>query len=244
MLTRLHDPIQLLRHKMESVARLTSGDRDELAGLPIRVVSLGADQDIVRQSDRSVQSCVLMRGMACSSKMTGDGGRQIIAFHLPGDLPDLLSLHVGTMDTTVTTMTPASIGIILHEDLRALFGNPRLVTALWRSLVADAAVTREWVVNLGDRQALPRTAHLLSELINRMEGIGAVDGDSFDLPITQEKLADALGMSSVHANRCLQNLRRRGLISWTGKVLAVLDRPALAELGDFDAGYLQLCAPN
>jgi len=240
MLTRLHDPIELLRHKMEGVAELTNAERKALAALPIRVVALAADQDIVRQADKSLQSCLLMQGLACSSKVVGDGRRQIVAFHLPGDLPDLMSLHVGTVDTTVMTMTPAKVGVILHEHLRELFANHRLATAFWRSLVADAAVAREWTVNLGRRDGPSRTAHLLSELIARMRDIGAVNGDSFDLPITQEELGDALGMSTVHVNRCLQSLRRKGLISWVGATLSILDRSSLAEAGDFNDEYLNL----
>lgn len=240
MLTRLHDPIQLVQRKMEDVAALTADDREALAALPIRVIALDADQDIVRQADRSLQSCLLIQGLACSSKILGNGKRQIIAFHLPGDMPDLQSLHLGAVDITVTTMTPAKVGIILHEHLRELFDNRRLATGLWRSLVADAAISREWVANVGQRQGVCRTAHLLSELITRMHAIGAVKGDSFDLPITQEELGDALGISAVHVNRCLQELRRQGLISWVGATLSILDREALAEVGDFDDEYLHL----
>jgi CRP-like cAMP-binding protein len=226
---------------MESVFGLTNNERSALAALPIRVVSLCADQDIVRQADRSLQSCLVMQGLACSSKITGEGKRQIVALHLPGDMPDLISLHVGTVDMTVTTMTAAKVGIILHEHLRELFANSQLATALWRSIVADAAITREWTVNLGHRKALSRTAHLLSELITRMHAIGAVEGDSFDLPISQAELADALGLSTVHVNRSLQSLRRKKLISWVGATVSVLDREALAEIGDFDDDYLHLC---
>jgi CRP-like cAMP-binding protein len=242
MLTRLHDPVQLFRHKMEGVAELSASERNALTALPVRVVSLGADQDIVRQADRNMQCCLLMQGLACSSKLTGEGRRQIVAFHLPGDIPDLLSLHVGTVDTTVTTMTAARVGVILHEHLRELFANRHLATALWRSLVTEAAIAREWAVNLGQRRGPARTAHLLSELITRMHAIGAIEGDSFDLPITQQELADALGLSTVHVNRSLQALRGQGLISWVGKIMSVLDREALAEAGDFDEGYLHLGA--
>jgi len=225
---------------MEDVIDLTESERNALAGLPIRVVSLDADCDIVREADRNLQACLLMQGLACSFKMTGDGKRQIVAFHLPGDMPDLLSLHVGTVDTTVSTITAVKVGVILHEHLRELFENRRLATALWRALVADAAITREWAVNLGQRKALPRTAHLLSELTTRMHDIGAVESDSFDLPITQSELGDALGISTVQVNRSLQALRRKGLIAWVGKKLSILDRTGLAEFGDFDDGYLHL----
>lgn len=242
MLTRLHDPIQLLQRKMEDIAALTADDLQALAALPIRVIALEADQDIVRQAGRNSQSCLLVQGLACSSKMLGSGKRQIVAFHLPGDMPDLQSMYLGTVDITVTTMTPAKIGIVLHEHLRELFDNSRFTTAFWRSLVTDAAISREWVANVGQRQGVCRTAHLFSELITRMHAIGAVKGGSFDLPITQEELGDALGMSTVHVNRCLQALRRQGLISWLGKTVSILDREALAEIGDFNDYYLYLGA--
>jgi CRP-like cAMP-binding protein len=240
MLNRLHDPLQLLRHKIESIVDLTEDDHRALNELPIRLIELGANQDIVRQADKSLQSCLLMRGLACSSKIVADGRRQIVAFHLPGDMPDLQSLHLGIIDTTVTTLTPAAVGIVLHEHLRQLFDRRRLATALWRYLVTDAAVSREWVANVGQREGVSRTAHLMCELITRMHAIGAVDGDSFDLPVTQQELADALGMSSVHVNRCLQVLRKLGLIAFAGGTLSVVNQEGLERIGDFSDDYLHL----
>lgn len=237
MFTRTHDPVQLLQRKLD-VSDLSYNDRDALAALSIRVVPMGADQDIVLQGDQTSQSCLLVQGLACSWKITGKGKRQIVAFHLPGDLPDLLNLHSGVVDTAVTTLTPAKVGIILHKDLRQLFARPRLAEALWGSLVTDAAIAREWAVNLGRREGPCRTAHLLSELMERMHSIGAVEGDSFELPITQEVFGDALGMSTVHVNRCLKALRRQGLISWVGGRLFILDLEALADFGDFEDSYL------
>jgi len=242
MLNRLHDPVELLQRKLERVAALTSDDRRALAALPLRVAHFRADQDIVRQADRTLQSCLLIQGLACSYKIVGHGKRQIVAIHLPGDMPDLQSLHLGQVDTTVMTMVPTKVAIILHEHLGGLFANPHIATALWRSIVADAAIAREWVANVGRRRAVTRTAHLLTELITRMYAIGAVKGDSFELPITQEELGDALGMSVVHVNRSLRALRQQGLISWVGPVVSILDLQALATVADFDADYLHFGA--
>lgn len=241
MFTQLHDPVHLLMRKMEGIDGLSDSDRVALAKLPIRSITLGTDKDIVREGDRSLQSCILLQGLACSSKITGAGKRQIVAFHLPGDMPDLQSLTLGTIDTTITTMIPSKVGIILHEHLLGLFENRRLNAGFVRSLVLDAAVSREWVVNVGRRDALSSTAHLLSELSTRMHSIGAAaDGNSFDLPITQQDLADALGLSIVHANRCLQVLRKKSLISWVGQTLTILDREGLEEIGDFTPDYLHM----
>lgn len=210
MLNRLHDPVELLQRKIERAAALTSEDRRVLAALPIRVADFRADQDVVRQADRTLQSCLLIQGLACSYKIVENGKRQIVAIHLPGDMPDLQSFHIGQVDTTVTTMVPTKVAIILHEHLSGLFANPHIAAAFWRLLVADAAIAREWVANVGRRRAVARTAHLLAELITRMYAIGAVKGDSFELPITQEELGDALGMSVVHVNRSLRALRQQG----------------------------------
>lgn len=239
MLTRLHEPVTLLRLRLAGLD-LSPGEEKAITSLPVRAVSLAADQSIIREADRSQQSCILLQGLACSSKVTGEGKRQIVGFHLPGDMPDLLSFHLGTIDTAITTMTPARIGIILHEHLEELFTHRRLAAALWRAMVSEAAIHREWVVNVGRRRGIARTAHLLCELVCRMEAIGAIDGDNFELPLTQEEMADALGLSIVHVNRSLQVLRQQGLITWRGPVLRVLDRPALMEMGDFNDDYLHL----
>jgi CRP-like cAMP-binding protein len=233
----------LLERKIGPPSALAQDDRRAIGALPIRMVAVRPDQDLIRQGDRISQSCLLVQGLACSWKMTGEGRRQIIAFHLPGDLPDLLNLHSGTADAAVTTLTPAKFGIIIHDDLRELFDRPRIVAALWGSVAVDAAVACEWAVNLGRRDGPCRTAHLLSELLHRMHVIHAVEGDSFDLPVTQEELGDALGMSTVHVNRCLQALRRKGLISWKGGIVSVLDSKALAAFGDFEPSYLNSGRP-
>lgn len=237
MLVRVHDPVQLLSHKFRNIAELSAEELDALAAVPIRVVSMAADQSIVIQDDPDPQSFVLIQGLACSFKVNGDGSRQIVAFHLPGDMPDLLSLGFGRADATIATMTACTIGLIRNDHLRELFAKG-LAVALWHVLAADAAITREWVVNLGARNSLSRTAHLLSELFARMQAIGAVKGDSFELPITQQELGDALGISVVHVNRSLKTLRMQGLISWVGVKVSILDRVALAEVGSFVGDYL------
>jgi CRP-like cAMP-binding protein len=238
MLHRAHDPVLLLANKIGPASFLLEDDRRTLAALPIRVIAVEADRDLVREADQTSQASVLTRGLACSWKMTGRGKRQIIAFHLPGDLPDILNLHGGTADACVTTLTPATFGIIRHDNLRALFNHPRIAAALWGAVVSDGAIAREWAVNLGRREGACRAAHLLCELLHRMHTIDEVEGDSFDLPITQEELGDALGMSTVHVSRCLQSLRSQGLISWKQGVLSVLNREALVEFGDFQESYL------
>jgi CRP-like cAMP-binding protein len=239
MLNRFHDPNTLLRNKMERFVELSDRDRRALSALPIRVVAFGRDQEVVREADPTTRSCLLVQGLACSSKVLSDGRRQIMAMHFAGDIPDLHSLEVGLADATITTMVPSTVGIILHEHLRDLRINPNLFTALWRWVVADGVITREWVANLGQRQAIVRTAHLLSELSVRMRALGAAGaGSSYDLPVTQQELGDTLGLSTVHVNRCLQVLRRQRLISWVGTTLTILDQDGLEEAGDFSDDYL------
>ena len=140
--------------------------------------------------------------------MTAEGKRQILSFHISGDIPDLQSLHLSVMDHSLGTLIPCKLAFIQHDDLRSLMRNhPRLGDLFWRDTLIDAAVFRQWVVNVGRRQALARMAHLLCELLVRLRAVELVEDHAFDLPVTQAELADALGISNVHVNRVLQDLR-------------------------------------
>ncbi|MGF9764462.1 Crp/Fnr family transcriptional regulator [Microvirga sp. 0TCS3.31] len=227
--------------KLESIARLSDEEKQALQDLPVQVTVLMADEDIVRIGDRPSQSCVLIEGYTCVYKLTSEGKRQIMALHVPGDMPDLQSLHLKVMDNSVATMTPCTVGFIQHEDLRRVCERyPRITAAFWRETLVDASIFREWLLNLGRREAYDRMAHLLCELLVRLKAVGLVQDGTFDLPITQGELADAIGASNVHVNRVLQALRADGLIRTTGSQVTILDWEKLKEVGDFDPLYLHL----
>jgi CRP-like cAMP-binding protein len=225
--------------KLETVTDISEQERAALVALPIQVQELRADHLIVREGDRVSRSCLLLEGFACRSKMTADGKRQITSFHIPGEMPDLQSIHLKTMDHTLQTLTRCKVGFIAHEEIiRLCEAHPRIAAALWRETLIDASIFREWVLNVGRRDAYPRMAHLLCEIFARLEAVGLTDGKTCEFPITQIELADATGLSTVHVNRTVQELRARGLITLTSKSLTVNDWEGLKAAGEFDAAYL------
>jgi CRP-like cAMP-binding protein len=227
--------------KLDSIYILDEEDHIAIRRLPVQTVDIKADQDIVREGDRPTRSCFLLSGLACWSKNTGAGKRQIMSFQIPGDVPDLQSIHLTTLDSTLTTLSPCRVAFVQHEPLRDLCGRrPNVASAYWRMTLIDAAIFREWVVNVGSRQAYSRVSHLLCEMVARYEAVGLTHSYAMELPITQTELADATGLSTVHVNRTLQALRRKKLISWKDAKFEVLDWPGLKEAGDFDATYLHL----
>jgi CRP-like cAMP-binding protein len=235
-----HFIANLLR-KIDPIDVLSDGDKHALANLPMQIVQLRAGQDIVRQGDRPTRSCLLIDGFASASKVTGEGNRQIASLYISGDIPDLQSLHLRVMDITFTTMTTCRVGFIQHEPLAQMCAAfPALGAAMWRTTLVDAAVYREWVANVGQRQAHTRMAHLLCEVIVRLRTIGLAQDYACDLPMTQADIGDAIGVSVVHVNRILGRLRTEGLIIFKNKRLKVLDWPGLMATGDFDAAYLHL----
>jgi CRP-like cAMP-binding protein len=234
----------LLLRKLNSIATLDHEDQIAVDRLPLQLTDLKADQDIVREGDRPKRSCFLLSGMACWFKMTGEGRRQILSFQISGDLPDMQSVHLSTLDSTLITISPCRVAFVQHEALLDICAKrPNVANAFWRMTLIDAAIFREWVANVGSRQALGRVAHLLCELVVRLRAIGLADKLVFELPVTQTELADATGLSTVHVNRTLQSLRKQKLIHWKDSQLEVLDWAGLQHAGDFDPSYLHLKTP-
>lgn len=230
--------------KLESVAPLSGEDRAALAGLPLRVQAFDEKTDIVRQGDVPRECALVLEGFVARYRLLGTGQRQIVAIHMPGDLPDLQSLHLGVMDHSVGALSPVRIGFIPHAAMHDLIrARPGVADALWRDTLIDAAGFREWLAGLGRRSAHQRIAHLLCELYVKLRAVGLAAGDGFDLPVTQLDLADTLGLSSVHVNRVLQDLRREGLITSRGRFVGVPDSPRLMAAADFDSAYLHLRRP-
>lgn len=227
--------------KLDSIHALDDDDRSAINRLPLQIVDLRADQDIVREGDRPSRSCFFLSGLACWYKVTGEGKTQILSFQIPGDLPDLQSIHLSTLDSSLKTLSPSRVAFVQHEPLREICARrPNVASAFWRMTLIDAAIFREWVANVGSRQAYGRVSHLLCEMVVRLNAVGLADQHSCDLPITQTELGAATGLSTVHVNRTLQTLRRKKLIRWQDSRLDVLDWKGLREAGDFDATYLHL----
>ena len=227
--------------KLESVARLTRKDCAAIAALPLRTRSVDAGADIIAEGDQPRECCLVIDGLLCRYSITGAGDRQIVSFHIAGDLPDRDSLHLAAMDHGVCSVSPARVAFIPQPALLQLIEtHPNVALALWRDTVTDGAIYRQWLTSVGRRTARQRLAHLVCEIYMRMAAVGLADGDHFSFPVTQTQLGYALGLSAVHVNRTLQELRHEGLLTWKGPVVMLLDHAALREVGDFDPGYLQL----
>jgi CRP-like cAMP-binding protein len=230
-----------LLSRFERVFALTEDEQDALAAFPVRLATVKAGQHVVRAGDRPSRSALVVDGLSCTSKTTDKGRRQITAFHIKGDMPDLHSLHLSVLDTDLQTVTDCTIAFMEHGALKKLsHDHPRIAASMWRTTLVDGAIYREWVTNIGQREAKSRIAHLFCEMLARNEAVGLADGDSCEFRVSQSMLAEAAGISSVHVNRSLQALRSEGLISFEGGILTIPNRERLEEEADFDPTYLHL----
>jgi CRP-like cAMP-binding protein len=230
-----------LLRKLESVASLSDEEKAAILDLPITVRQMRADHDLVRERDRPTQCCLVLDGWLCRYKILESGARQIFSFHIAGDIPDLQSLHLRVMDHNLGSLVQSTVAFIPHESVRNLAKDfPHICNVLWRDTLIDAAIFREWMVGMGRRDAPSRIAHLLCELFVKLRAVGLTKDHSCHFPITQSVLGDALGLSTVHVNRSLMELRGKGLITLEKQVLTFLKWDELREEGGFDALYLHL----
>lgn len=202
---------------------------------------VGPDQILVRSGQELHQSILLLDGWLVRSKDLPSGERQIMEVHLPGDFADLHGFTLKRLDHEIISMTECVIGIVPHERLMELTElHPRLTRIYWLLTNIDAAIAREMALSLGQRSAISRMAHLFCELHVRLGVVGKTDGDTFEFPLTQRELSECLGLTVVHVNRTLQELRRRGIVESESRRIAIVDRPALESIAEFDPTYLQL----
>jgi CRP-like cAMP-binding protein len=235
-----HAMIRLLR-KLESIATLTDAERQAIQSLPVKIHHLDARKDIVRDGDQPSHCCLILEGWACKYKLLSEGKRQILSFHIPGDMPDLQSLHVHTMDHSLATVTNATVAFIPHESLRKLTAEfPSIGALLWRDTLIDAAIFREWMISMGRRSAFEQVAHLFCELYLKLQAVGLAGNYRCPLPVTQVDLADALGLTPVHVNRVLKEMRGRALITLRSSTLVIEAWDELLRVSEFDPTYLRL----
>ena len=231
-----------LTMKLEQFIRFDPSERErlnELLTYPTRTYARG--QHIIEEGHKIRDIHLVLTGLAVREKILADGSRQIMAFLVPGDLCDVEVFVLEAMDHNITALTETTCVVLpaqLIEDL--LTESSTLTRALWWSTMTDAAVLRERIVDHGSRDAREHMAHLFYELLVRYRIVGETTDDALPFPMTQEDLADATGLSSVHVNRTLQQLRAEGLIELRGKVLTVLDAERLKEVARFEANYLHL----
>jgi CRP-like cAMP-binding protein len=233
-----HSPLVRM---FNSSINLSLAEEDAIRALPMRVKVLAAKQELIAEQNSPKQCCVVLEGYACTYRDVRDGNRQILSFHVRGDMPDLQNLHLGENHDNIGSIGPLTLGLINSSDLHRICREfPRVAAALWRLTLIDASIYKEWVSNVGARDARTRTAHLFCELHHRQRAIGQVEGNSFEWPLTQMDLGDALGLSVVHVHRTLKSLRDSRLIDYQRGVLRIPDIDALMKAGDFDAGYLHM----
>jgi CRP-like cAMP-binding protein len=231
-----HNP---LIAKLEKIAPLCADDRQALRELCRDVREVAAHRDIISEGDRPDHVLLVLEGWAARYKLLPNGARQITAFLIPGDFCDVHVTILREMDHGIVALTPATIAFIPPEAMEELPRHrPQLARALWWATLVDEAVLRAWIVNLGRRDAYQGVAHLICELHARMRNVGLVDDGSFRLPLTQEVLGDALGLTPVHINRVLQRLRAEGLITLRGRTLSIENPAALGKAAGFDPSYL------
>lgn len=230
-----------LLRKLQLWAELSAIDQAALMALPFLQRDIAAGHYIVREGDEPQRSCLLLSGLAYRQKVTGTGARQILSIHMEGDLVDLQNSLLGRADHNVQMLVSGEIALIPVESIRKIaFDHPAVGMALWYETLVDGSIFREWITNVGRRDARTRIAHLLCEFAMRLEvaGLGAAAG--YVLPMTQEQLADATGLTPVHVNRMLSALTKDGLISRSHRNIVIGDWQKLIKVGDFDPNYLHL----
>jgi CRP-like cAMP-binding protein len=217
-------------------------DEKALLNLPHRTKKLERHGYIVREREKTTHSCVLLSGYAIRHKVVLGGARQIVAVHMRGDLVDLQNSFLGTADHSVQLLTDSEVAFIPREEIKKLgFERPNVGMAMWHDTLVDGSVFREWIANVGRRGARARIAHLLCEFSLRLKVAGLGEETDYELPMTQEQLADCVGLTPVHVNRTLKALEADNLITRkTSRGITIGDWKKLADAGDFDSNYLHL----
>lgn len=230
----------VLTRKLERLSPLVSEDKMYLSYALDQSRRFDAGVDIINHSDAAEDVCLIAAGLACQIRRAEAGQHQILRYLLPGDFCNLQSLISSRNDITVRALTSCEVFPIPRKTISQWIRRPNIAQALWFATLADESVAHEALVNVGFRRAEQMIAHFLCEMFFRLDAAGLVIDNSFDLPITQIDLGCTLGLSTVHINRALQNLRNRKLIALRRKIFTILDIHSLKALCEFDPGYLYL----
>ena len=234
-------PNSWLITKLGSPADISASERAVIESLPLVIRQIPPHIDVVSEGDTPNICGLVLDGFACRYKVLQGGQRQILSFHMRGDMPDLHGMFLKTVDHSVGSLTAMTVGFIAHDVLhRAMEAEPGLGRLLWRETLIDAAIFREWLVSQGRRTATQQIGHLICELFVKMRAVGLVEDHSMIIPFTQQELGDALGLSTVHVNRVLQELRHSGLITGHRSTIVVPDWERLKIYSEFSPTYLHV----
>jgi CRP-like cAMP-binding protein len=245
----VHQPTNTLVQRLNMLADLPSEVDQALENVIAQVRTYAANQDIVSQGDQPTHCAVILDGWISRNKVLKEGKRQITALHFAGVTPDLQSLFTPALDHNISTLTEASVGFIPHAHLRELMERfPVLAQIFWRETLVDAAIAREWEVNLAARSSVKRIAHIFCEVATRLEWFGKATREgatmSFQWPLTQIQLSEATGLSVVHTNRSLMQLRATKLMDITQQRVTIFDVQKLEALAGFNPDYLAAEEPR
>lgn len=239
-------PLAPMLRKLKLWAVLDSADEQALLGLPHDLVMIGKNRSFITEGDVVSHCWLLLSGFCVRYKIVGDGARQIVSIHMLGDLVDLQNAILGQADHGVQSLTDCEMARIPIAAIKQLCNSREKVRdAFWYDTLVDGSIFREWTANVGRRNAKTRIAHLLCEFALKLDAIHLGEQLNYELPMTQEQLADATGLTAVHVNRVLQSLTRDGLIERaTSKSVLIGDWKRLAAAGDFRRDYLHLDAAS
>jgi CRP-like cAMP-binding protein len=233
--------IELHLKKLRRRDNISAEEEQAIRGLVSHTVQMPADKVLVRAGERVKESTILLKGWAARAKDLPSGHRQFAEIHVAGDFVDLHSFTLKRLDHDVISLTPCVLGAVPHERLKEMTERlPHLTRVYWFATNLDAAIHREWALSLGRRSAISRMAHLFCELLIRLEIVGLTSGNSYEFPLTQVELGESLGLTAVHVNRTLQELRRMGLIELESRRMSILDLDRLKAVAEFDDSYLYL----
>ena len=240
-MTSPRHPLTSLLRNLELRSTLPPEDGQAVLDLPYTLRTLEPGTYTIREADAPVHCAVLVTGFAYRQKLTGDGSRQIVGLHIPGDALDFQNLFLDVSDHSVQMLTRAEIANVAIADLQALARQrPAVAQAILVKILVEASIFREWVLNVGRRDSKMRVAHLLCELGVRLEVEGLTDDYAYELPMTQEQLGDAVGLTPVHVNRTLKALEADGLIVRSKRSISFPDWHRLRGVADFNQRYLHL----
>ena len=233
------NPLHLLVRKLEVHCSLNKADQRDVLALPHNLRRLEAQSYTMREGDRPEKCAVLLSGYAFRHKLTGEGARQILAIHIPGDALDFQNLFLQESDHNVQMLTRGVVAEIPSHALEELaLSNRDVGRAILVSTLVEASIFREWALNIGRRDARTRVAHLLCEFAYRLTAYGLKPSGTYELPMTQEQLADSTGLTAVHVNRVLQSLQREGLIDRDRRMIRFPSWERMRDVADFNPRYL------
>jgi CRP-like cAMP-binding protein len=232
-------PLEIMYERLGAHFKLGSLEQAALGALEMTHRDFEPGQYILREGDRPRFCAYMISGYVYRHKIVGDGGRQIVSIHVPGDFVDVQNILLDHADHNIQALTATALVLIPVDDLmKVAMEHHAINRALWRETLVEASIMREWIANIGRRDARSRTAHMLCEVALRRENAGLGPRETFDLPMTQEQLGDALGLTAVHVNRTLKSLENDGLIVRSKRSVTVADWTGLQSVGDFTSNYL------